>query len=117
MWLVTTFGFFSVVEKPWDRATGTLTVRARAREDLEALKSAYLPNLGDVSEDESADYRYRSQAPREDVVEAFARAVREIDYDNFKEAILTRQGWTRERIYHDAWRAFLAIQKTRRQPR
>jgi|WetSurMetagenome_2_1015567.scaffolds.fasta_scaffold455993_2 hypothetical protein len=113
MWLVTTFGFFSVVEKPWDRATGTLTVRARAREDLEALKARYLPGLGEVAEDEAADYRYRSQAPREQVVDAFARAVREIDYDNFKEAILSRQGWSRERIYHDAWRAFLAIQKTR----
>jgi len=111
MWLVTTFGFYSVVEKSWDRDLGTLTVRARAREDLETLRDRYLPTLGEIAEDESADYRYRAQAQREKVVEAFAQAVREIDYDNFKEAISQRHGWARERIYHDAWRAFLAIQK------
>lgn len=114
MWLVTTFGFYSVVEKAWDREPGTLTVRARAREDLEALRSRYLPDLGAIAEDESADYRFRAQAPREKVVEAFSRAVRDIDYDNFKEAISRRQGWARERIYHDAWQAFLAIQQPAR---
>ena len=35
MWLVTTNGFYSIVRKPWDREAGTLTVRARARSDLE----------------------------------------------------------------------------------
>lgn len=111
MWLVTTFGFYSVVEKPWDRDRQTLTVRARAREDLDTLRGRYLPTLGDIVEDESADYRFRAQAPREEVVQAFAEAVRHIDYDNFKNAITERQGWARERIYHDAWRAFLAIQQ------
>ncbi|HOC18733.1 MAG TPA: hypothetical protein PKK95_10715 [Vicinamibacterales bacterium] len=110
MWLVTTFGFYSVVEKAWDRERGSLTVRARARKDLETLRQRYLPELGAIAEDESADYRFRAQAPREQVVEAFSRAVRDIDYDNFKEAVLQRQGYARERIYHDAWHAFLAIQ-------
>lgn len=117
MWIVTTFGFYSVVEKPWDREKQTLTVRARAREDLEALKTKYLTGLGEIAEDEATDYRYRAQAPRGDVVEAFAKAVREIDYDNFKTAILARHGWARERVYHDAWRAFLAIQQKPRRPR
>ena len=117
MWLVTTFGFYSVVEKPRDRERGTLTVRARAREDLEALRAKYLPALGEVAEDESADYRFRAQALREHVVEAFAQAVRDIDYDNFKEAISRRQGWRRERIYHDAWNAFMAIQQPARRVR
>ena len=114
MWLVTTFGFYSVVEKAWDREDKTLTVRARAREDLEALRDRYLPGLGEIAEDESADYRFRARAPRDRVVEAFAEAVRDIDYDNFKDAISRRQGWARERIYHDAWQAFLAIQKPAR---
>ena len=35
MWLVTNFGFFSVVQKKDD---DILTVRARARGDLETLK-------------------------------------------------------------------------------
>ena len=117
MWLVTTFGFYSVVRKPWDRETQTLTVRARAREDLETLRSKYLPTLGEIAEDESADYRFRAQAPREDVAKAFAAAVSDIDYDNFKAAITQRMGWARERIYHDAWRAFLAIQQRKGSPR
>jgi hypothetical protein len=117
MWLVTTFGFYSVVRKPWDRDRGTLTVRARAREDLEALRAKYLPTLGEVAEDESADYRFRAQAPCEDVAKAFADAVGDIDYDNFKAAISERMGFARERIYHDAWRAFLAIQGRKRSPR
>ncbi len=111
MWLVTTFGFYSVVEKPWDRGRNTLTVRSRASEDLEALRARYLPSLGATAEDESADYRYRAQAPREDVARAFSQALLDIDYDNFKNAILHRQGWARERIYHDAWHAFLGIQR------
>ena len=72
MWLITTTGFFSIVEKPWDRAPGTLTVRARARQDLEALKAGSLPELGDITEAADADYRYRAQAPREAVVRAVA---------------------------------------------
>jgi hypothetical protein len=117
MWLVTTFGFYSVVCKPWDRGKQTLTVRARAREDLETLRAKYLPALGEIAEDESADYRFRAQAPREDVARAFAEAVRDIDYDNFKAAITERMGFARERIYHDAWRAFLAIQQRKGSPR
>lgn len=117
MWLVTTFGFYSVVRKAWDGDADTLTVRARAREDLEALRARYLSTLGEVTEDESADYRFRAQAPRDDVSRAFAQAVRDIDYDNFKNAITERQGWARERIYHDAWRAFLAIQHRAASPR
>ncbi len=117
MWLVTTFGFYSVVSKPWDRGPQTLTVRARAREDLETLQAKYLPTLGEITEDEAADYRFRAQAPREDVARAFAEAVRDIDYDNFKAAITERMGFARERIYHDAWRAFLAIQQRKGSPR
>lgn len=37
MWVVTDFGFFSVVQKPGDAEAGTLTVRARVRGDLEAV--------------------------------------------------------------------------------
>ena len=117
MWLVTTFGFYSVVRKPWDRERQTLTVRARDRQDLETLRAKYLPSLGEVVEDESADYRFRAQAPREDVAKAFADAIIDIDYDNFKNAITQRMGWARERIYHDAWRAFLAIQERKASPR
>ncbi len=51
MWLITTTGFYSVVQKPWDQAADTLTVRARAKADLDALREAGLPELGEIMED------------------------------------------------------------------
>lgn len=113
MWLVTTFGFFSVVEKPWDRETGTLTIRARARDDLEALKATYLPGLSEIREDPTADYRFRAQGQREQVAAAFAQAIRDIDYDNFKSAVGERQGHRRAAIYHSVWGALYRIQTDR----
>ncbi|TSE18983.1 hypothetical protein Talka_01746 [Tepidimonas alkaliphilus] len=38
MGLITPIGFFSIVQKPSDRTHDTLTVRARMRGDLAALK-------------------------------------------------------------------------------
>jgi hypothetical protein len=110
MWLVTTTGFYSIVEKPWDREPGTLTVRARAREDLEALRGAGLPELGDIKEDRAADYRFRAQAPKVAVARVVEAQISAIDYDNFKSAVGERQGARREQIYHDAWSAFHQIQ-------
>lgn len=46
MWLITTFGFFSIVQKPEDKARGTLTIRARVRNDLKALKQSCIPTSG-----------------------------------------------------------------------
>lgn len=50
MWIITPLGFFSIVQKPGDVPTGTLTIRARVRSDLEALKAAVLPGLGKITE-------------------------------------------------------------------
>lgn len=110
MWLITTTGFFSVVQKPWDRKLGTLTVRARARADLEALRAAGLPELGEVLEDADADYRFRAQAPKAAVARAVQAQVSAIDYDNFKSAVGKRQGHEREQIYHKTWHSLYEIQ-------
>jgi hypothetical protein len=114
MWIVTTTGFYSVVEKPWDKEDGTLTVRARAREDLEALRAKGLPELGEVKEDGDADYRFRAQATKAAVARAFYDQITAINYDNFKSAVGKRQGAKREAIYHDAWASLRQIQKERR---
>ena len=114
MWLMTTTGFYSIVEKPWDRDAGTLTVRARSRADLEALKASTVPALGDVKEDASADYRFRDQAPREAVVAAVAAQVQGLDYDNFKSAVATRQGHRRAALYHDVWEVLRGIGRVQR---
>ena len=64
MWLITPLGFFSVVRKPTDVEAKTLTVRARVRSDLEALKANYLPQLGAIQESRVNDYRFRAVAPQ-----------------------------------------------------
>jgi hypothetical protein len=111
MWLITTFGFFSIVEKPEDRGTGHLTVRARVREDLEQLKAKHLPELGAISESRHSDYRFRARATREAVARAMAQVAREIDYDNFKDAVASRQGYDRAKAYGRVWTELYRLQK------
>ena len=115
MWLITAIGFYSIVQKTEDGGAGTLTVRARARADLEALRTKYLPELGVIVERDDADYRFRAQAPQAAVAEAVRRAVADIDYDNFKDAVGERQGLAREGVYHRVWHELLAIQQLRKQ--
>src|SRR5262249_11648333 len=50
MWLMTPLGFFSIVCKPDDKGRGTLTIRARVKSDLEALRREFLPALGPIVE-------------------------------------------------------------------
>ncbi len=111
MWLFTTSGFYSVVEKPWDRKAGTLTVRARVAADLDRLRQGPLPALGPTVESPDADYRFRAQAPREAVALAVAALVRDLDYDNFKAAVGRRQGTDREHAYHGVWHAANKLQQ------
>jgi 8-oxo-dGTP pyrophosphatase MutT (NUDIX family) len=80
MWIITPLGFFSIVQKPSDVPAGTLTVRARVRNDLEALQAAVLPGLGAITESKSTDYRFRATAQRSLVEAAMAQltALREV---------------------------------------
>ena len=103
MWIMTTFGFFSVVEKPWDREKGTLTVRARVREDIDSLRDRFLPELTDMTESGNADYRFRAQVPRQALAAAMSRIVGDVDYDNFKNAVAREQGHRRAGVYGSVW--------------
>lgn len=103
MWIVSTLGFFSIVQKPEDKASGTLTVRARVRSDLDALREAVLPALGPIGTSATTDYRYRAQAPHAAVTAAMARLIADVDYSNFKSAVAKRQGAKRENLYHGVW--------------
>lgn len=103
MWLITTFGYFSIVEKNADRHAGTLTIRSRVRRDLETLKQRYLPHLGDIDDSSGADYPYRATARRVDVAQAFAQAIMDIRYSNIKAEIAGQQGIDRARICSEVW--------------
>lgn len=111
MWIISEFGFFSVVEKPGDREAGMLTVRARVKADLEALRKTCLPTLGPISTSRTNDYRFRAQATRSDVAAAMARAVQNIGYDNFKSRVTKTQGAPRAEVYGLVWEDLLGLQR------
>lgn len=102
MWILTTRGFYSVVEKPWDTETGTLTVRARTMTDAVALASLF-DTPGPILTDEDADYLVRFQAPRLEVAQVFATLLLGVKYDNFKDAVAGAQGAPRASIYGRVW--------------
>jgi len=110
MWLITPTGFFSIVQKQGDISAGTLTVRARVRSDLVALKEEFLPSLGSITASTNTDYRYRATAPKADVAAAMAKIVEALDYDNFKNAVAKLQGQKRAKLYHDVWDVLYAMQ-------
>lgn len=110
MWLVTTFGYFSIVQKNADRADDLLTVRARVRKDLDLLKERYLPNLGPIDCTGGADYPYRAKAKREEVAGAFWQAMMDLDYSNFKAEVARELGHRREDLYTDVWMALRRLQ-------
>jgi hypothetical protein len=103
MWILTDFGFFSVVRKPEDVEGGMLTVRGRVKADLEALRSRYLEAASPISEDMEADYRYRFRVEAGEFGTALRIIVMDIDYQNFKKAVIERQGPIRHEIYGLLW--------------
>jgi len=107
MWLMTDFGFFSIVQKEGEQ---NLTVRARVRQDLLNLKERYLPGLQAIEETQYADYRYRVRVPREVFAEALRDIALDIDYPNFKNSVARRQGKARALAYEDVWQRLYGLQ-------
>jgi hypothetical protein len=87
MWIQTTIGFFSIVQKPEDVERDTLTIRARSRDHLEALKISYLLESSSIQAGGGTDAPYRLVAPRHAVEDAMTMIVAAIDYRNFKDAV------------------------------
>lgn len=110
MWILTTIGFFSVVQKPSDKEADTLTVRARVEDDLVALKERYLPELSEIQSSVRTDYKFRATAPRAAVSRALSDLVMSINYDNFKDEVTEVQGYKRARTYEDVWASLYRLQ-------
>lgn len=110
MWLMTPIGFFSIVEKPYDRHYGTLTVRARVEGDLTELKARYLPEMGEIKADQGTDYRFRATAPRKAVARALSQLTLDLDYSNFKDEVSRVQGYERARVYGEVWNCLHRLQ-------
>ena len=107
MWLITNFGFFSIVQK---RGDTDLTIRARVREDLETLRKKYLPGLGEITRSDATDYQYRATVSPADLALAMGTIVRDITYDNFKNCVAEKQGHKRAHIYHNVWEDLIALE-------
>ena len=115
MWILhPKIGFLSLVQKPWNQSDDTLTIRARVYDDLVRLK-AYLPSMSDIISSEDSDYRYRSVADREAVMEAMSMLTRDIDYDNFKDEVARsdHQGYARAALYGEVWQVLYRLQSSR----
>lgn len=114
MWLTTTAGFYSIVQKPGDRAADTLTVRARVRSDLVHLLALVRPlPFFQIADDKRGDYRYRVVLSRAVVEKAVLALVTGIDYDNFKARVHdlpARRGPERAAIYARVWGDLLALE-------
>ena len=80
MWIWTPDGFLSIVAHRED--SKRFLVRARRRQHLEA----WFPDH-EIIELQDADYRYRANIFRGEVIAAVKRAVEAITYDNFKNTL------------------------------
>lgn len=106
MWIFTTQGFYSVVEHRED--AGKLIVRARTREDIEALR-AQLPDL-EPFEDPAADYRWRAELDKGEWIAALALLASAVNYPNFKSAVASKQDSRRAALYGRVWSTLLELQ-------
>ena len=100
MWLFTPSGFYSVVQKRGDQH---LTVRARDAADLDRLRAQYLPSLSATLATPRNDYPFRANATHKNFAAALGRIAKDIDYDNFKDAVASRCGDRRAAIFSEVW--------------
>jgi 8-oxo-dGTP pyrophosphatase MutT (NUDIX family) len=100
MWIMTTIGFFSVVQKA---GTKNLTVRARVGSDLDRLRQRYLPGLSPTKTSPDNDYRYRATVSHQELASAMGKIVADITYSNFKSEVGRAQGHDRAHVYSEVW--------------
>ena len=108
MWLFTKDGFFSVVEKPIDKVFGhTLTIRSRAKKDLELM----LKTIGSgaiIDGDGGTDYQWRVRVTRAEWKEYLLLSVNDLNYENFKHEVQEKDK-LRADVYLSIWRDLLRI--------
>lgn len=101
MWVFSKCGYFSIVAKN-EGTDGLLTVRSRVRSDLVRLK-VIIPELSEIKDNEGTDYPFRCTGLSEDVARGMSKITTDINYHNFKNMILEKFGYEREKIYARVW--------------
>lgn len=105
MWMMTTIGFFSIVEKP----KGVICVRSRVKRDLERFRDAICCH-DPIVKNVMSDYRYRMEMSPRKFEREFYRLAKLITYDNFKNEV-KKSNPRREKLYHKVWATLLVIEK------
>lgn len=108
MWIFTTFGFFSAVQKPGE---SNLTVRTRVAGDLDKLREQYLPELSATVGKGGTDYPFRATISHAAFALGLAKIGGDIHYGNFKSEVARKMGSKREAVYHKVWRALTELEK------
>jgi len=99
MWLMTKYGFYSIVQKP----SGEYHLRARERNDIENLiKHVPLTNVK-ISTSKSKDYAYRIIVEKTEVLAILQFLGETVDYANFKDIIDNIED-QKNKPYHEVWR-------------
>ncbi len=110
MWLITTDGFYSVVDKTPGGVGDELTVRARCAADLDRLRER-LPALSETRTGAGTDYPHRASVPKERFAAAVAAIATDIDYSNFKNEVAVRRGRRHAHVLADVWHALLQLER------
>ena len=109
MWLMTKYGFYSIVQKK----PGEFHVRARVCGDLDVLKGA-AGLEAEVTTSKSTDYRYRMVVDQAAVSKVMAVLGESIDYSNFKSHIAATPAQRAElHAYHDICETMFRIQENK----
>jgi len=123
MWLFTRYGFYSAVcARQGDGDHGQpvnpdrITVRARMRQHLEALRGGFQDLLGEceIMESSSTDYAFRIFVPKSTWAQVMAELTQDMDYDNFKSKAASQQGSVgAEYVHslHEVWSVMNKLQK------
>lgn len=112
MWiLMPSGGFISAVKKPDDEGRGTLTVRARVRDDLVELREHYLPEMSAIREGGGTDYPYRAKAKVEEFAQACAAMARAVEYQNYKGHVAVVKDKARANVYGRLWSTLLGLER------
>lgn len=107
MWMMTRYGMYSIVNNP-DDPEFEVQIRARVKEDLEALQHRFgaLMRPYDIIETPRADYACRIIMPQHEFSLLAFQLASDIDYTNFKgEVERTNPG--RAVLYHRVWALLL----------
>lgn len=108
MWVMTTKGFYSVVETK----DGKAMVRGRDKADLEALVEA-LKSSAPVLETKHADYPFRVILPKSEWARFLSNEANGLNYSNFKSEVTKKQGNLRHDVYMRVWSALHGIEEKR----